>query len=368
MTCERPDPRRACSGEPMAAGPSRPPLSDVTTIAQGRDPPTESESESENHDESHRPGRLWPCRRPGTAGHRPAGGPRRRSAPPRAGGRCRAGRLASHDGAAVHGPHGLRTAQAQAPGPGLGRRGTGRGGRREGDPAQARGRGLRQLRGLLRRVRPRQARQAGAQAAQHQLRTGRRGPRLRRDRPPGRTRQGTGAGRPEGARRRRLGRRRHVRRPAGRRLRGRGHRRLRPRGGSPRPFPRRRRRHRLHPRGDHRPPRPLRRHPRRRGQPAPVPPAPRAHAARHAGHRGRRGRRPLARHRAARCGRSSCRRSWVRGSGPSWRQHGTRICWSSADFSRPARSHRSSTGPTTLPRPPRRSGISRRATAGARSS
>lgn len=165
---------------------------------------------------------------------------------------CRPERLASHDGQAPGGPCRPRSPQAQEPGAGLGRRRARGGRRREGDRVQAGRRGVRQLRRLVRRVRARQGPQARAQATQHHLRAGRRPPRLRHDRPPGAEREGPPqAGRP-GSRHRCLRRRRNLRRPAGRDVRRRGHRRLRSHQHGSRTFPGRRPRPRLHPRGRHR--------------------------------------------------------------------------------------------------------------------
>ena len=110
---------------------------------------------------------------------------------------------------------------------------------------------------------------------------------------PARPRQGAPG--PEGADRRRVGRRGHLRRAAGQGVRGGGDRRVRHREGRPGPLHRRRPRHRPHARRLRAGAAAPRRDPRHRRQRVPVAPAARAHPEGHARHRRRRGRRTVAR-------------------------------------------------------------------------
>ena len=80
--------------------------------------------------------------------------------------------------------------------------------------------------GRVRRVRRRAGGQAGPQALEPDVRTGRRRSDLGGNRPSGAVRRGPGRARPEGADHRRLRRRRHLRRAAGQGPRRRGHRRV----------------------------------------------------------------------------------------------------------------------------------------------
>ena len=140
---------------------------------------------------------------------------------------------------------GLRRPLAQGLQPGPGPRRNGRVRRQERDRVRAGRRGLRHLRRLLRRVRPRRDEHARSQAGEPVLRAGRGRPHLWRYRAAGRP-QGERAAGAEGVDRRRVGRRRHLRRADRQGVRRRGHRRVQHREDRSGPSPRRRSRHRLH--------------------------------------------------------------------------------------------------------------------------
>ena len=138
---------------------------------------------------------------------------------------------------------GVRGAEGPQPGPQPRRNGRVR--RQGRHRVQAGRRGLRHVRRLLRRVRPRRAEHARPQAGEPLLRAGRGRPDLRVDRAAGRAQGASAAGQTR-ADHRRVRRRGHLRRADRQGLRRRGHRRVQHRQGRPGPVARRRPRHRLH--------------------------------------------------------------------------------------------------------------------------